>query len=135
MSYFEKMRATTGLSRIGEPWSEQEEMKILSAISNGKNTDEISIELQRTSGSITSRIRQMACQLHNKGVNHTDITRLTRLSESEINEAIEGNTRREKVNRKPPIIATTENITKTDFMEMKCLLYEIRDLLKGIALK
>ena len=132
-SYFLKMRENTGLTRIGEAWTNDEEMKILSSLANSKTIEEISNEIQRTSGAIRSRLKHISLEMHKNGVKHEDITRLTSITSAEINEAIERKIRKEEAPKKIVPISNIETITKTDFMEMKCLLYEIRDYLKKIS--
>jgi len=133
MAYFQKMRESSGLSRIGEPWTDTEEVQVLSAIANGKNLIEISMELQRTVGSISSRIDHIACTMYDNNVAIGDISRITSLTEAAIKEALEKRVNKNKIPKKTIPANTVYDVTKTDFMEMKCLMYEIRDLLKTIA--
>jgi hypothetical protein len=127
------MRENTGLTRIGEPWTNDEEMKVLSSLANSKTIEEISNDIQRTCGAIRSRLKHISVEMHIKGVKHEDITHITTITSTEINEAIEKRRKKEETPNKTDTVSKTQSITKTDFMEMKCLLYEIRDLLKKIA--
>jgi len=51
----------------GDPWTSEEEEKLLQSISDGKSIATISFEHDRTPGSIKSRVRRIAVQMIGNG--------------------------------------------------------------------
>ena len=51
----------------GDPWTSEEEKKLLQSISDGKSIATISSEHDRTPGSIRSRMRRIAVQMIGNG--------------------------------------------------------------------
>lgn len=51
----------------GDPWTSEEEKKLLQSISDGKSIATISSEHDRTPGSIKSRMRRIAVQMIGNG--------------------------------------------------------------------
>lgn len=51
----------------GDPWTSEEEEKLLQSLSDGKSMAEISREHDRTPGSIKSRVRRIAVQMIGNG--------------------------------------------------------------------
>ena len=49
------------LTRIGHPWTKEEETSILAAVEAGKTIAEIAADKQRTTGSIRARLERIAC--------------------------------------------------------------------------
>lgn len=47
----------------GAPWTQEEEDKLMTALSNNKSINDIAVEHSRTSGAINSRVRQIAVRL------------------------------------------------------------------------
>jgi len=127
--FWDKVREQTGLQRVGESWTKAEETLVLSKISAGKNADEISKDLQRTTGSINSRLKQIAFEMFTQQVPYEKIQEVTTISRAHLQEIIDKKGRKkehsteEKNNDQP--------ITRSEFMELKCLLYEIKDILKA----
>jgi len=127
--FWDKVREQTGLQRVGESWTKAEENLVLSKISEGKTPDNISIELQRTTGSINSRLKQIAFEMFTQQVPYEKIQEVTTISRAHLQEIVDKKGRKkehfteEKNNDQP--------ITRSEFMEIKCLLYEIKELLKN----
>lgn len=84
--------------RMGQPWDTDEENKLLDLVKRNTDVREIALEFQRSVGGITSRLKVIAVQLHNKGTPVEQITEKTGLSLEEISDAIE---RRDNVAKKP----------------------------------
>jgi hypothetical protein len=126
--FWDKVREQTGLQRVGESWTKAEETLVLSKISAGKNADEISKDLQRTTGSINSRLKQIAFEMFTQQVPYEKIQEVTTISRAHLQEIVDKKGRKkehsteEKINDQP--------ITRSEFMELKCLLNEIKDILK-----
>ena len=51
------------LPNIGKPWTTDQENLLMKKISEGKSYEEISKEFGRTRGGITSRLKQIACEM------------------------------------------------------------------------
>lgn len=128
--FWTKMREKTGLTRVGEPWTSDEETRILSNIAQGKTHLEISTELQRTVSSIQSRLKQMAVEMAQRSIPFEQIKTITTITEEQIKDYVEKKASYKEKPKEVKEMNVHEIITKSDFMEMKCLLYEIRDLLK-----
>ncbi len=133
--YWTKMREKTGLTRIGEAWTSEEETTILSKIASGISLQDISNELGRTLGSIQSRLKTIAVEMVNRQIPYEQIKLITSISQQEIEEFIQKKKSYQEKKETSPKETSHEIITKSDFMEMKCLLYEIRDFLKVISQK
>ena len=129
------MREKTGLTRIGEAWTSEEETTILSKIASGISLQDISNELGRTLGSIQSRLKTIAVEMVHKQIPFEQIKLITSITQEEIEEFIQKKKSYQEKKEAPKEKHSHENITKSDFMEMKCLLYEIRDFLKVISQK
>ena len=55
--------ATMATTRIGTPWTKEEEDTILAHVASGLHIAEIAVVQKRTSGGIRSRLTRIACQL------------------------------------------------------------------------
>jgi len=76
------------LVNIGKKWSVQEEELLLACIKEGKSHLSISTEFKRTTGSITSKLKDLAVRYFNDEEPIQIIKALTGLSEEDINEAV-----------------------------------------------
>ena len=72
----------------GKPWLDNETRKLLQNIKNKKSIDEIAAEHGRTTGGITSRLRQLASDYNNEGRSIEDIQKFTGLTKEVIEHAI-----------------------------------------------
>jgi hypothetical protein len=77
------------LSRIGNPWSSEEEEKLLNELQNNITINNISQNHQRTMTGIISRIKQIALKMYNSGTDIGEIIEATKLSHNEIKIIIE----------------------------------------------
>jgi aspartate carbamoyltransferase catalytic subunit len=131
--FWDKMREQTGLSRVGESWSEFEEQTVLSRIAEGKSPQEISAELQRTASSIQSRLVKIAIEMFERKLSFDDILLITRVSKERVEEAFEKKKTKKYLVEKET--KSHQDVPKSEFMELKCLLYDIRELLRSINSK
>lgn len=130
--YWTKMREKTGLNRIGEAWTSEEETTILSKLAQQIPLQDIANDHGRTIGSIQSRLKKISVEMVQKQIPFEQIQTITSITKKEIEDYIEKKKSYEKKEPREPK-HSHETITKTDFMEVKCLLYEIKDILKVIA--
>jgi len=131
--FWNKMREQTGLSRVGESWSDSEEQTVLSRIAEGKSPQEISGELQRTASSIQSRLVKIAIEMFERKLSFDDILLMTRVSKEQVEEALEKKKTKKHLAEKEA--KHQQDVPKSEFMELKCLLYDIRELLRSINSK
>jgi len=131
--YWTKMREKTGLTRIGEAWTSEEETAILSKLAQQISLQDIANDHGRTISSIKSRLKSIAIEMVQKQIPFEQIQTITSITQKEIEEFLEKKKTYER--KETQTKHSHENITKSDFMEMKCLMYEIKDLLKIISQK
>lgn len=131
-------------SRVGVYWSEEEETQLLQLVHEGKTHEEIGKILDRTAGGIRGRLWTIVGQMYDKGINNDEISKVTLLPDETIKEAIEKHTAKklkkektteEKVLKREPVQAKLITIPQSDIMELKCIMLEIRDLLRTISMK
>jgi len=127
------MREKTGLTRIGEAWTSEEETAILSKLAQQISLQDIANDHGRTISSIKSRLKSIAIEMVQKQIPFEQIQTITSITQKEIEEFLEKKKTYER--KETQTKHSHENITKSDFMEMKCLMYEIKDLLKIISQK
>jgi hypothetical protein len=142
--FFQKMRENNPdlPSKIGAPWTTDEEKKLLQLLADGKSHQEIGVILERTKGGISGRVKLIACKMFDNSTSTEDIMRITCLTKDELEEAIKKHTSskvekvksvEEKVFKKEQVQSKLITPPQSDIMEMKLLMFEIRDLLKKIA--
>lgn len=146
-SYFTKLKEDNPElpARVGVFWSDEEETRLLQLVQKGNTPDEIGKILERTTGSITSRLKHIAIEMFSKGIAEENILEVTHIDKEELLSAIakyndakiaKERKKEEKFMKSPPKApATLVTIPTSDIMQMKLLLFEIRDLLKVIAEK
>jgi hypothetical protein len=76
-------------SRHGKKWEKEEINMILSSIQNGTDIQKIADSHERTFGSIKCQLKIVAADMHSNNVSIEEIEKATRLTSSEINEAVE----------------------------------------------
>lgn len=109
--------------RHGQPWSDQETVKLLSSIQKKKTIDEIAVEHERSNGGITSRIRILAADYHfNDKRPIEEIQKFTGLSKEQIEEIIK---KREK-RKKHTEIPVESNQTPVDLANIMFILNDIQ---------
>ena len=131
--FWNKMREQTGLSRVGESWSDSEEQTVLSRIAEGRSPQEISVELQRTASSIQSRLVKIAIEMFERKLSFDDILLVTHVPKERVEEALERKKAKKHLVEKEA--KPQQDVPKSEFMELKCLLYDIRELLRSINSK
>lgn len=143
-NYFQKMKQENPdlPKRIGVYWSDEEESQLLQLLHDGKTHEEIAKTLERTSGSIKCRLWDISAKMYTKGMTNEEISKVTFLSDESIKEAIEKHNSKkikkersieEKVMKKQPVQAKLITVPQSDIMELKLVMFEIRDLLKKIS--
>ena len=76
--------------RIGEPWLYEEEFKLLKSVREKKTIEEIAKEHERTNTAIKCKLKAFAWDYWNENKTKEQIMLYTGLTESEINDIIEG---------------------------------------------
>ena len=116
------------LINIGKKWSAKEEETLLACIKEGKSHASISVDFKRTTGSITSRLRELAVRYYNDDEPIQIIKTLTGLSEEVINDAIrrrkpksekENKTKEKKEEKEVNEEKEEKNMDVIEFMENK----------------
>lgn len=129
--------------RMGQPWSENEQNQLLQEIQKKIPIDMIAELHERTNGSITSRLREIAANYYfNNNLQVTEIQKFTGLTIEQISDAI---ARREyqdriksekqkpkKIERAMPTPTTVRNLSEetNDTKEIISLLKDIKVLLE-----
>ena len=117
--------------RMGDPWSDEEDGKVLQMIQEEYSVQEIADELKRTNGSIVARLNRMSVDMHKKGIANDSIRLLTGLDDDAIRKNIQKENEKDvEKKRKKQEMA---NVPMADIMEVKLLLHEIRDIMRKFA--
>jgi hypothetical protein len=88
MSYYARP-SPAGMENMGKPWKQEEIEQLLTEIKDKKDISEIASTHKRTPGGITSRLREIACNLHIlEGKSLSEISDITGLDTSDISESI-----------------------------------------------
>ena len=130
-----KMQQTITVSRTlperhGKKWDNTEVQYVLECVKKGSKPHQIASEIKRTSGSVISRLKQVAHDSIQNGMSLEDASKLTGITPNEITEFIK---RREfaetiKKDRVPePFVPEKPEETLLDVAK------EIRDLLKQLV--
>jgi hypothetical protein len=124
-SHIKRLKETPETAMTGTRWTPQEDEKLLLSITNGKTTNEIALEHQRTVGGIESRLRTIAVRMLD--VDKTPIENVSatlRLSVEEILLAQKKATKPKKVPVKvPAVVQVSESESTLDVLK------QIRDVL------
>ena len=119
--------------RLGESWSDKEDARVLEMVQEENSVEDIATELKRTKGSITARLRHLAVDMSKSGITIENISLLTTLPLEDIAKSIKKDVEKEiEKKRKKEELA---QVPVADIMEIKVVLYEMRDLLRKIASK
>jgi ribonuclease HI len=78
------------LPNIGKPWTTEQENLLMKKISEGKSYEEISKDFGRTVGGITSRLKQIACDMVELGKSLQYASEKTTMSVGDIKKTIIG---------------------------------------------
>lgn len=93
---------TVTMSRIGKPWTVQEESYLLQALASGLMSEEIAGNLQRKVGGINSRRYLVAERLMSQGATLEHASTITQLSQESIRTRLEESSKKEVVITPPP---------------------------------
>ena len=116
-------RMTTPI-RQGKPWVHEEIMQLLHRVAIKKSITEIAAEHQRSTGGITSRLREIAADYHYENkMSMEDIKKFTALSEEVILDAI---SRRKTVIKAKPNVKVPE--VKEENSELMEILVTVKDI-------
>jgi len=85
------------MSRSGEYWTDNEEMKMIQHLQNGKTLKQIAEEHKRTRTAVKSRLYQFAYELWREDITIENIAIVTTLDELHVKLAIESKTRKSLV--------------------------------------
>jgi hypothetical protein len=119
--------------RLGESWTDEEDGKVLEFIQEEYTPEQIATELKRTNGSIKARLRHLAVEMSKKDISVENIGKLTSLSEEDIAKCVEKYKSEQLAKtRKKDLLST---VPQTDLMEIKLMLYEMRDIIRTLAKK
>ena len=129
-------------TRMGQPWSSDEVIKLLGFINNNKSVADIAKEHQRTEGGITSQLKKMAYEYYkNDKKSIEDIEILTGLSSKQIRDTISKHETNNAIKASlkkavtpPPVFDAEAEIKaiKADMAEMKKDIKEILSCLKAV---
>jgi len=87
----------TRMSRSGEYWTDNEEMKMIQHLQNGKTLKQIAEEHKRTRTAVKARLYQFAYELWREDITIENIAIVTTLDELHVRLAIESKTRKSLV--------------------------------------
>jgi hypothetical protein len=91
------METETMSSRIGKPWTVQEELYLLQSLDSGIMPEEIAGNLQRKVGGVNSRRSLIAERLISQGSTLENASKITKLSQESIQKRISENIKKEKI--------------------------------------
>jgi hypothetical protein len=129
-------------SRMGQPWNEEEIVKLLTSIQKKKSIEEMAKEHGRTEGGINAYIRKLAVDYHlNDKRPMEEIQRFTGLTKEQIEEAIKKHefkaAKKSSETAKPKIVkkkkATEEELPT--MVEVVSLLKDIQNKLNALLEK
>jgi predicted transcriptional regulator len=115
--------------RLGEPWSDEEDGKVLELIQEEYTSEQIAHELKRTNGSIKARLRHLAVEMSKKNISVENIGKLTTLSHDDISKCVQKYNEEQlnKKRKKEELVS----VPYADLMEIKLILHEIRDIIRN----
>ena len=117
--------------RLGQPWTDEEDGKVLELIQQEHSIHEIAAELKSTNGSIIARLNMLSVEMHKKGIVIETIQVLTGLDNESIQKSIRKQNEKDvEKKRKKQEMA---NVPMADIMEIKLILHEIRDIMRKLA--
>jgi len=75
----------------GKPWTYAQERYLLDELKDNKSYESIAIDMKRTTGSVTSRLKQIGYKMYVRGKSIYDILEITRLVEGSLRKTIQTN--------------------------------------------
>ena len=122
-------------SRMGQPWKEDEVVKLLTSIQRKKSIEEIAKEHDRTEGSIHSYIRKLAVDYHfNDNRPMEEIQKFTGLTKELIEDAIQKRTIKDAIEKSSETARPKAAKKKSKTCEGPTML-EVVSILKDIQCK
>lgn len=123
----EKQRQNAETSRAGLKWEQEEDDQLLNMVSEGVSLTDIAKTLQRTEGSIKTRLIIYAInKMEKENMSLEQVSQLVRLTDTDITEYQERKAirdeRRQKKQQQPKLPKKTSNITNVDIYNMLCTL-------------
>jgi len=116
--------------RQGKPWIKDEIMQLLHRVAMKKSITEIAAEHQRSTGGITSRLREIAADYHYENkMSMEDIKKFTGLSEEVILDAISRRKAVAEVKPKPKV-KVPEKEENSELMEILVTLKDIQRMMQ-----
>jgi len=132
--------ANPELTRIGQPWSKDEEQNLLDRISEGKSINEISVEFKRAQGGIKSRLKVVATEMLNSGKSIMEVSKLTGIRHSALKQSaaahkipVKGQTKIREINTNPSVFikdVIDDHTYKNDITELLSLTRDIHSMMK-----
>jgi hypothetical protein len=118
----------------GKKWTDEEDALLLSELKLNNNFGLIAINHKRTTSSISARTRKLIYDMYLKNISIDEITQITNLNSSYINEAIEQETMysSNKVTKNKFKPTNELNDIKKDIDELKQSIKDLTHLVKGL---
>jgi hypothetical protein len=83
-----KLAESTGIKRIGMPWSKEEDLDLLEHVSTGKNIKEIALYHERSEGGIRARLYHLAVKMVHDGSSYEEACKVTGIKLDELKNAL-----------------------------------------------
>ena len=115
-----KENLTTSAANHNAKWTKDQEQQLLDKVGSGEKIKNISTELGRTSSSISSRLKHIACRLYKEGTPLEEISNVTKITQDKILD--------EYKRRLKPDNKTEEGINEELFNE----LFDNQPVIKGL---
>jgi len=127
-------------ARLGQPWQEDEIVKLLTSIQKKKSVGEIAKEHERTVGSITSYIKKLAIEYYlNDKRPISEIQKFTGLTKEQIEDSVQKhllkNTANKRVNNKVVKNTIVSEEELPTMLEVVSLLKDIQEKLNTLLEK
>ena len=127
----------TMATRIGSPWTKEEEDAILAHVASGMRIPEIAIAQKRTSGGIRSRLTRIACQLVEQKMSVYEASGRTGIRAARIQEVLARKTEEAKTECLNPkmqfTFTTTTSREELRALPMKNKIARLQSLVDDVA--
>ena len=115
----------------GQPWTYDLEKYLLDELKDNKSYESIAIDMKRTTGSITSRLKQIGYKMYLRGKSIDDILEITRLDEDSLRKTIQTNKDKKKTEISLQTINSEIICIKNEIQSMKSAINELSDMIKA----
>ena len=127
-----KQNADIALNK-GNKWTDEEDELLLSELKLNNNFGLIAINHKRTTSSISSRTKKLIYDMYLKNMSIDEITHMTNLNSTYINETIEHHKKNKVMKSKPNTTNEYElNDIKRDIDELKQSIKDLTQLVKSL---